>query len=75
MTEPTRNLQQERTALQWVGTRAVSEHMAPAEGEAMFRHACALGLEGIVSKRLDKPYASGRCPSWVKVRNPSYVRR
>jgi len=38
-----------------------SEHMAAEEGEAMFRHACALGLEGIVSKRLDKPYASGRC--------------
>jgi len=52
-----------------------SEHMAAAEGDTMFRHACALGLEGIVSKRLDKPYASGRCPSWVKVKNPSYVRR
>src|SRR5215207_4945291 len=31
-----------------------SEHMSAAEGEAMFHHACALGLEGIVSKRLDK---------------------
>jgi len=26
----------------------------------MFRHACALGLEGIVSKRRDAPYRSGR---------------
>jgi len=31
-----------------------SEHMDAADGERMFRHACALGLEGIVSKRLDK---------------------
>ena len=40
----------------------------------MFRHACALGLEGIVSKRLDKPYSSGRCHHWRKVKNPSYIR-
>ena len=37
-----------------------SEHMDAADGERMFRHACALGL-GIVSKCLDKPYKSGRC--------------
>jgi bifunctional non-homologous end joining protein LigD len=41
----------------------------------MFRHACAMGLEGIVSKRLDKPYKSGRYANWVKVRNPDYLRR
>jgi ATP-dependent DNA ligase len=29
-----------------------SEHMQGDEGEAMFRHACRLGLEGIVSKRV-----------------------
>jgi hypothetical protein len=51
-----------------------SEHMDAAHGERMFRHACALGLEGIVSKRLDKPYSSGRCHHWRKVKNPSYVR-
>jgi bifunctional non-homologous end joining protein LigD len=49
-----------------------SEHMDAADGERMFRHACALGLEGIVSKRLDKPYSSGRCHHWRKVKNPSY---
>ncbi len=52
-----------------------SEHMDGADGEAMFRHACRLGLGGIISKRLDKPYVSGRCTSWVKVKNPAYVRR
>ena len=49
--------------------------MDAANGERMFRHACALGLEGIVSKRLDKPYVSGRCWSWAKVKNPGYERR
>jgi len=48
-----------------------SEHMDAADGERMFRHACALGLEGIVSKRLDKPYSSGRCHHWRKVKTPA----
>ena len=52
-----------------------SEQMDAADGERMFRRACALGLEGIVSKRLDKPYSSGRCQHWRKVKNPSYVHR
>ena len=37
-----------------------SEHMEGAEGEAMFRYACALRLEGIVSKRATSRYRSGR---------------
>jgi hypothetical protein len=36
----------------------------------VFAHACALGLEGIVSKRRDAPYRHGRCRSWLKVKNP-----
>ncbi len=55
--------------------RPGADHMDGADGEAMFRHACRLGLEGIISKRLDKPYVSGRCTNWVKVKNPSYERR
>ena len=43
-----------------------SEHMEGADGEAMFRHACALGLEGIVSKRAASRYKSGRCTAWRK---------
>jgi bifunctional non-homologous end joining protein LigD len=30
-----------------------------------------MGLKGIVSKRRDFPYRSGRCKSWVKVKNPN----
>ena len=39
-------------------------------GAGQFRHACAMGLEGIVAKRRDKPYRSGRSPDWIKVKNP-----
>ena len=42
-----------------------------ADGETVYREACALGCEGIVSKRLGSPYKSGRSPHWVKVKNPA----
>jgi hypothetical protein len=31
---------------------------------------CKLGLEGIVSKRLDAPYKSGPSKIWLKIKNP-----
>ena len=34
------------------------------------RHACQLGLEGIVSKRLGSRYVSGRTRDWLKMKNP-----
>ena len=40
------------------------------DGETIFQHACRMGLEGIVSKRRDFPYRSGRTKSWVKIKNP-----
>jgi bifunctional non-homologous end joining protein LigD len=45
------------------------------DGAVVFAHACKLGLEGIVSKRLGGAYASGRCRNWLKVKNPAFVRR
>ena len=39
------------------------------DGAAIFRHACALGLEGIVSKRRDSRYRSGRSLTWLKIKN------
>ena len=40
------------------------------DGDILFEHACKLGCEGIVSKRLGSPYRSGRSVNWVKVKNP-----
>jgi bifunctional non-homologous end joining protein LigD len=45
-----------------------------ADGTLVFAKACAMGLEGIVSKRLGSAYSSGRCRSWLKVKNPAFVR-
>jgi bifunctional non-homologous end joining protein LigD len=39
------------------------------EGSIVFHHACKLGCEGIVSKRLGSPYRSGRSADWIKVKN------
>jgi bifunctional non-homologous end joining protein LigD len=38
-------------------------------GPDLFRAACNMGLEGLVSKRVDRPYRGGRSPDWVKVKN------
>ena len=46
-----------------------NEHIADL-GEVVFRHACQLGYEGIVSKRLGSPYVSGRSRDWLKFKNP-----
>jgi bifunctional non-homologous end joining protein LigD len=47
----------------------LSDHL-DGDGVAAFHHACRMGLEGIVAKRRDKPYRSGRSPDWIKVKNP-----
>jgi bifunctional non-homologous end joining protein LigD len=44
---------------------AYSEHHE-ADGEAFFKAATNMGLEGVVSKRKDSPYRSGRGRDWVK---------
>ena len=41
------------------------------EGSVVFYHACKLGCEGIVSKRLGSQYHSGRSADWIKVKNPA----
>lgn len=48
-----------------------NEHLDEEDGPLVFEHACKLGLEGIVSKRRDSPYSSGRSRHWVKSKNPS----
>ena len=51
--------------------RAASRHHYQGYGEIIFEHACKLGCEGIVSKRLGSPYRSGRSPHWLKIKNPA----
>jgi bifunctional non-homologous end joining protein LigD len=48
----------------------LNEHLEHDDGDVVFRHACKLGLEGIVSKRKGSPYRSGRSPDWLKMKNP-----
>ena len=38
-------------------------------GPDLFRHACLMGLEGLVSKHRESRYRGGRSPHWVKVKN------
>ena len=42
-----------------------SEHL-DVDGPTMLEHSCRLGLEGIISKRVDLPYRSGRGDHWLK---------
>jgi bifunctional non-homologous end joining protein LigD len=44
------------------------------DGPALFRYACEAGTEGIVSKRRDMPYKSGRFEWWRKIKCPGYER-
>jgi bifunctional non-homologous end joining protein LigD len=46
----------------------LNEHIE-ADGPTVFAHACKMGLEGIVSKRRDSTYRSGRSPDWLKSKN------
>jgi bifunctional non-homologous end joining protein LigD len=46
-----------------------NEHIE-GDGPTVFAHACKMGLEGIVSKRKDSAYRSGRAPDWLKMKHP-----
>jgi hypothetical protein len=48
----------------------VLDEVYEEDGAIVFREACRLGCEGIVSKRLGSMYRRGRSPHWVKVKNP-----
>ncbi|CAN5594437.1 DNA ligase D [soil metagenome] len=45
----------------------LSEHL-DSSGEAMFHKACELHAEGIISKRADGKYTSGRSSAWLKLK-------
>jgi bifunctional non-homologous end joining protein LigD len=58
-----RLLKADRGGIQYV------EH-AQGHGDKLFAAACDLGLEGIVSKKLNASYRSGPSKTWIKVKNP-----
>jgi len=51
----------------------LNEHISEP-GDVVFRHACKMGLEGIVLKRLGSRYRSGRSSDWLKMKNPAVKR-
>jgi bifunctional non-homologous end joining protein LigD len=57
-------LQRTRRGIQYV------EH-TEGDGVEMFKAICKLGLEGIVSKKLNTPYKSGPSKAWPKIKNPN----
>ena len=67
-------LSMRKTNLQRLLARRVDGiHLAPFEqgeiGPDLFRHACLMGLDGLVSKHRDSPFHGGRCDRWIKVKN------
>jgi ATP-dependent DNA ligase len=63
-----------KKALQWVLRKAREgiQYVEYSEGDGrkMFQAVCKLGLEGIVSKKLNSSYRSGPSRTWIKVKNP-----
>ncbi|WP_437291359.1 DNA ligase D [Sorangium sp. So ce406] len=49
------------------GTLRYTEHLEE-DGAAVYQHACKLGIEGVIAKRPEAPYRSGRGTSWLKVK-------
>jgi bifunctional non-homologous end joining protein LigD len=50
----------------------IAEYEQGDVGDVLFRVACNMGLEGIVSKRLDRAYGTGKCNHWLKIKNRSH---
>jgi bifunctional non-homologous end joining protein LigD len=48
------------------------EHIEDVDGAIVFGRACVMGLEGIVAKRRDSRYRSGRCREWIKIKNMAH---
>ncbi|MGY3278099.1 ATP-dependent DNA ligase [Bradyrhizobium sp. S3.7.6] len=41
-------------------------------GPELFRAACNMNLEGLISKHRERAYRVGRCDHWIKVKNPNH---
>ena len=68
-------IEERKHVLEWLLTKShpgiANNRHYDVEGSIVFRHACKLGCEGIVSKRLGSQYRSGRSADWIKVKNPA----
>jgi hypothetical protein len=69
---------QQLASARWLSARRVDGiHLAPFEegeiGPELFRHACLMGLEGLVSKHRESPYRAGRFDRWIKVKNRQHA--
>ena len=55
-------------------SKATSIHLVPAfdDGEALMLACMEHSLEGVVSKKRNAPYRSGRGPTWVKSKTPTW---
>lgn len=64
---------------QLLGRRPDGIFVAPFEageiGPDLFRAACDMGPEGMVSKRSDRPYRAGRSKDWIKFKNRKHPPR
>ena len=68
-------IEERKHVLKWLLTKSLpgityNRHF-DVEGVIVFHHACKLGCEGIVSKRIGSPYRAGRSADWIKVKNPA----
>jgi len=62
-----RLFEESKHARERAGRVEYSDHVV-GRGHEVLEHACRLGLEGIVSKRLDAPYLSVRARTWLKIK-------
>jgi bifunctional non-homologous end joining protein LigD len=64
-----------KKALRWIlrRSRGGIQYIEHTEGDGteMFEAICKLGLEGMVSKKLDSLYRSGKSKAWIKVESPN----
>jgi bifunctional non-homologous end joining protein LigD len=67
LTERKQILAQMLDSLEEQETIRYGQHIE-TEGKPIFERACELGAEGIVSKRADGAYTSGRTKSWLKIK-------
>ena len=57
-----------RRALDFKGPIRFNPHRNGEHGEELYREACEKGLEGVIAKRADSPYAGGRSRDWLKLK-------